>query len=216
MNTQEAQEPDVVTREEALKNFRAALENQEMPHAAALLEKQEIMERYLFGENGYSLWWLVNACKTVMSMSRAAALHYGSGVLDEKSVKKADVEKELNQICESINAFCAEGTARNEILMTLSQLLKKRLRNTHHLNIEPLLNVNLLIELRDVVRENANAIIDAVTKKGARPKKDLAGAYLLTVFEKVFPDEKLSQGTLLCSPALQTTVCRVWIKLGRS
>ncbi len=194
MDAQIPQEPEIVTREEALENFRTALRKQEMPHAKELLEKQEILERYLFDKKGYTLWELVNSCRSVVNLSRVAVLHYGSGVLDEKPVKKADVKKELNQICESIDAFCEEGTARNEILMTLSHLLKKWLRDRYHLNIDPLINRNLLIELRAVIKDNTDAITEAVTKKGARPKKDLAGAYLLTVFEKVFPNEEPSRG----------------------
>ena len=194
MNNQKPQEPEIVGREQALKNFRSALQNSEIPHIETLRGKQELLERYFFDTNGYALWGLVNSCKSVIGLPRVSVLHYHPGQLSEKPVKRDKVKKELEGIRDSINAFCAEGTARNEILMTLSHLLKKRLRDQRGLDIDPLINLNLLIELRTVIIENLDQLVDAVIKKGTPPKTDLVVAYLLTVFKTVFPDESPSRG----------------------
>ena len=190
-------EPKIVSYEQAMDNFNKAMPALINEHPE-LSGKEEDFVRHFFTAGHYSLWTLVSYFKTVMAVTRSEKALYeqcGNAKMPvDKTLKSRNLNKEMESLCKSINAFCQEGMVRNELLTALSDLYLQRLNRLFDVEIDASRGINLVTEFRSIVLGNREALVSAVTGRGRKSGKDFIMELLLSVFRHILPDCPVSAG----------------------
>lgn len=211
-------EPPIAALKTAIRNFRNALQALQTDFPE-LKGKEKILENRIFGKGDTCFWDCITAYKSVRPLT---GVELAKGFYrhecrpgEEKKTDAGDLKGSLDKICESINDFCEEGFARDEILGKIHLLYLEKIREITGTNLVwPIKWIDpgkpdkkkkagekappamtALTVLRQIIRDHRDEMVASVVQKGSRPPRlDIPVAYLVAVLKTVFPDQEVSTG----------------------
>lgn len=144
--------------------------------------------RYVFGTTEEDCFWsLVCWFSTLEPHDSTWHEFYFVPDVEEVVVRARTVEASLKQIKKGIDYFCGAGPLLNDALNLLDERYRTKLNTRGPAGSVSLpLGCNLLVDLRDVIKNNSEEIIGMV-KRGRPEKRDFLLDFLLAVSRHVLP-----------------------------